>query len=133
VNGRVEAPDAASRSDLESRLRRLRSASERLANTVARTEQIVGRSAEIAAGRLPNDQVSSRHGLLPLSEVARITGRHPDLLRRWCLDGRLEAVRIGRTWCLPERMLDELGRFQRRSAGRPKAERREPGTRAEVR
>jgi len=70
-----------------------------------------------------DDGVSTTSGgsdrLVPLAEVARRTGRHPDLLRRWCLAGRLDAVRVGRVWCLTERSIGELARFQRRRRPQP--------------
>ena len=97
-------------------------AADRLATTIAETERIAGRSAELATGSrtlVPVDAGSPAgraERLIPLAEVARRTGRHPDLLRRWCLEGRLDATRIGRTWCLPERSLRQLDRFQRRRA-----------------
>ena len=42
-----------------------------------------------------------RHGadqLLSLADVAARTGRHPELLRRWCASGRLPAVLLARSW-----------------------------------
>jgi hypothetical protein len=39
------------------------------------------------------------HGaLLSLADVASRTGRHPELLRRWCAEGRLPAVLLARAW-----------------------------------
>jgi hypothetical protein len=115
------------RKELAERLDRLISAASRLAGTIAETERIAGRSAAFAIhgtsprvaanARLARSAMGGSDRLVPLAEVARRTGRHPDLLRRWCLDGRLDAVRIGRTWCLPERKIGELGRFQRRRPG----------------
>lgn len=37
---------------------------------------------------------------LSLAEVARLTGRHPELLRQWCAAGRLPCERIGSSWAL---------------------------------
>ena len=31
---------------------------------------------------------------LTLSEVARMCGKHPNTIKRWCIDGLLEAVRL---------------------------------------
>lgn len=114
---------------LAERLDRLITAANDLATTIARTERIAARAADVVAlrpGTHPRegsgDGAHSAAGperLVTLAEVARRTGRHPDLLRRWCLDGRLEGVRVGRAWCLPERSIGRLGRFQRRRHGAP--------------
>jgi hypothetical protein len=102
--------------ELGERLERLLAAAHQLAGTIAETERIAARSAWVTTeGRRPPGDVPRIDRLVPLAEVAARTGRHPDLLRRWCLEGRLAGVRIGRTWCLPERMIPELARFQRRT------------------
>ncbi|HEY3523372.1 MAG TPA: hypothetical protein VGK63_06685 [Candidatus Limnocylindrales bacterium] len=123
----VRARDGAT--DLSERLDRLIAAADSLATTIARTERIAARAADVAtlrpdraaglaaAGHGGGDRAGAGHAgdrLVPLAEVARRTGRHPDLLRRWCLDGRLDGVRVGRAWCLPERRIGQLAGFQRR-------------------
>jgi excisionase family DNA binding protein len=53
-----------------------------------------------------------------LAEAAKRTGRHPDVLRRWCADGRLPAIRLGRAWALPKEsvalLIAESGRSRPR-------------------
>lgn len=43
-----------------------------------------------------------RPRFLSLAEVARLTGRHPELLRQWCATGRLPCERIGGSWAIAE-------------------------------
>lgn len=53
--------------------------------------------------------------LLTLADVARLTGRHPELLRRWCSTGRVPARRIGRTWLIDRRHLTAVTSIQARA------------------
>lgn len=48
---------------------------------------------------------ASRPRYLSLAEVARLTGRHPELLRQWCAAGRLPCERIGGSWAILEEHL----------------------------
>ena len=81
-------------------------AADRLANTIAATERLTRERAELLAtahaavglGR-PRAR-SGRGGVVSLAEAARLTGRHPEVLRRWCITGRLPAIRVGRTWAI---------------------------------
>lgn len=43
--------------------------------------------------------------MLSLREVSQRTGRHPELLRRWCKAGRLPCQLVARTYVLPESAL----------------------------
>lgn len=45
------------------------------------------------------DAPSAVH-LLTLAEVAAITGRNAELLRRWCAAGRIRCQRVGRDWVI---------------------------------
>jgi excisionase family DNA binding protein len=89
------------------RIKRLHEITFDLSQTVAATQRLAVESAERLGRRDTNR-------LLVLSEVAERTGRHPDLLRRWCQEGRIPAVRVGHTWCVPEWRVNELGRLPRR-------------------
>jgi len=82
------------------------SAAARLANTIAATERLTQERAELlatvtAAGGLERPRGGSvGGGVVSLAEAARLTGRHPEVLRRWCTSGRLPAIRVGRTWAI---------------------------------
>ncbi len=80
--------------------------------TTAATPSTAGRSGTSAHrdgvdgdGRSSTDDVP---GVLSLAEVARRTGRHPDLLRRWSETGRIPAIRVGRAWAIPEARLASI-------------------------
>jgi excisionase family DNA binding protein len=42
----------------------------------------------------------AENATISLSEVARRTGRHPEVLRRWCANGRIPAMKVGRSWAV---------------------------------
>jgi len=81
---------------------RLINAATGLARTIAVTEQLAQQRADILTRRStllgPARDVAVRGPIISLAEAARRTGRHPEVLRRWCLEGRIEGVRVGRTW-----------------------------------
>lgn len=81
-------------------LDRLLAAASGLAATIADTEALLQKRADILTEPTVAMRASGgrRSELVPLSEVAKRVGRHPEVLRRWCADGRVKAVRIGRTW-----------------------------------
>jgi excisionase family DNA binding protein len=87
-------------------LQRLAEATRDLAATVAATERLAERRAELlrtmdaAVGMNGRGSHADSRAIVSLSEVARRTGRHPEVLRRWCADGRIPAVRVGRTWAV---------------------------------
>ena len=96
-------------------MRRLHGATSRLEATLATTSRLMEMSADILDKRRADGR--GRAGgdrLLSLAEVGLRTGRHPDLLRRWCLAGRIPAVRVGRSWAIPESRIDEIARMRRR-------------------
>jgi excisionase family DNA binding protein len=101
----------------------LAAATRRLAETIARTERLAQDRAELLrtvdvskGGR--GTTASQPIGLISLSEAARRTGRHPEVLRRWCIDGRLPAVRVGRTWAISHESLASL--MSHRARSRPR-------------
>jgi hypothetical protein len=83
-------------------LDRLLTAASGLAQTIAATEELAQQRADILTRRStvlgPSRDASYRQPIISLAEAARRTGRHPEVLRRWCLEGRIEGIRIGRTW-----------------------------------
>jgi len=105
----------------------LAAATKRLAQTIAQTERLAQdraellRSADASAGM----RVLSGDALISLSEAAKRTGRHPEVLRRWCIDGRLPAVRVGRTWAISRESLATL--ISHRDRSRPRLEREPSG------
>jgi excisionase family DNA binding protein len=52
--------------------------------------------------------------VLTIAEAARITGRNPELLRRWCAGGRLRARRMGRDWIIDRSELQQIEGMPRR-------------------
>jgi excisionase family DNA binding protein len=108
---------------IETQIDRLLDAAHRLAKTIAATEEITQRRAEIlqrpqvVRGPLA-DGHERRAGIVSLSEAARRTGRHPEVLRRWCTEGRIPAIRIGRTWALASDTVAELMAHSARSRPR---------------
>ena len=118
---------------LHEQLARFDAAREALLERLARTHallddaaRIVGpgfRDARTMAGvRDGHGRASHRssHGaVLSLAEVSERTGRHPDLLRRWSEAGRIPAIRVGRSWAIPESALPSIEW--------PAARRRRPG------
>lgn len=52
--------------------------------------------------------------LVSLGEAAAITGRHPELLRRWCAAGRLRGELVGGSWFVRLSDLDTIDAMPRR-------------------
>jgi excisionase family DNA binding protein len=104
-------------------VRQLAVATQRLAATISATERLAEGHAEMlrsldAAVGMNGNRTRDGAGVISLAEAARRTGRHPELLRRWCTQGRIPAVRIGRTWAITNETLGLLIRHRARS--RPK-------------
>lgn len=102
---------------------RLLSAASRLAETIATTEDIIQRRADLL--RRPTqmrgpvvDRTKRSPGLVSLAEAAKRTGRHPEVLRRWCIEGKIPGVRIGRTWAIGSDVVAELIAHSARSRPR---------------
>lgn len=51
---------------------------------------------------------------LTLQEAAQATRRNAELLRRWCVSGRIRGQRFGRDWLLPGAELERIDRMPRR-------------------
>jgi excisionase family DNA binding protein len=103
-------------------LDRLLTATTGLAATMAVTEELIQRRAELLRIResmlAHRDGARDRGSIVSLAEAARRTGRHPEVLRRWCMDGRIPAIRIGRTWAITAETLNELLAHSARSRPR---------------
>jgi excisionase family DNA binding protein len=56
--------------------------------------------------------------LIGSTEAARRLGITPSLVARYLREGRIKAVKIGKTWAIDEKALAKL---DRRPRGRPKA------------
>jgi hypothetical protein len=101
---------------------RLAAATRRLAQTIAATEQLAHdraellRTADATFGRAAAR--SNGIALVSLAEAARQTGRNQEVLRRWCADGRVPAVRIGRSWAISTGTLTTLLQHAERSRPR---------------
>jgi hypothetical protein len=52
---------------------------------------------------------------LTLLEVAHATGRNVELLRRWCVAGRIPCSRLGRDWFVARAELDRVDAMPRRA------------------
>lgn len=61
---------------------------------------------------------TSAINLLTLSEVALITGRNAELLRRWCVAGRIRCQRVGRDWVIDSTDVKAVEGMPRRGVGR---------------
>src|SRR5947207_14162206 len=108
--------------ELQTNISRLWNATSQMADAIALMRDLPSRRAVLLTGTVPAvgptiagplPDHNSRERIVSLSEAARVTGRNHDLLRRWCLQGRLPAIRVGRSWALPESALESL-------AGRPR-------------
>ena len=103
---------ASARIEASADVDRLAAATRRLAKTIAATEQLAQDRAELL--RTMDATVGSAglggngYRLISLRDAAQQTGRHPEVLRRWCSDGRLPAIRIGRTWAISNETLSTL-------------------------
>ena len=103
--------------DRRQALDRLIAAAHGLATTIAATEELTQRRAELLRDqrRFESYQpVTDSSRIISLAEAAQRTGRHPEVLRRWCSDGRIPAVRIGRTWGITHATLAVLLGHSRR-------------------
>src|SRR5215207_7323882 len=92
-------------------LERLAAATSRLAANVAVTEQLAASRAELLRTANATLGVGRRRGagrVFTLAEAAQRSGRHPEVLRRWCLEGRIPATRLGRSWTISEDTLAML-------------------------
>jgi hypothetical protein len=91
---------------------RLLTAAAGLAGTIAITEDLAQQRADILTQRStllgPAREHGYRRPIISLAEAGRRTGRHPEVLRRWCLEGRIEGVRVGRTWGITPETLATL-------------------------
>ena len=102
----------------------LAAATKRLAETIAQTERLAQDRAELLRAAEGSTAIRGRDtsdDLVSLSEAAKRSGRHPEVLRRWCLDGRLPAVRVGRTWAISRESLSTL--MSNRDRSRPRLSR----------
>jgi excisionase family DNA binding protein len=63
----------------------------------------------------------TRAALVSTAEAAAMVGRHESLIRRFCRQGRLPALRVGRFWVLE---VEDVRRFfaTERPVGRPRRE-----------
>lgn len=117
-SGRVRA----ARLEQQDAIHRLIDAASGLAHTIALTEELMQRRAEIvergAARGLQPALARTRPHVVSLAEAARRTGRHPEVLRRWCIDGRIPAIRVGRTWALAPETVTTLMAHAARSRPR---------------
>ena len=99
----------------------LLSAASGLARTIAATEELAQQRAELVRTRraLGGPRPDGNGGpMISLSDAARRSGRHPEVLRRWCAEGRIPAVRIGRTWAIAPETLRLLVEHSARSRPR---------------
>jgi excisionase family DNA binding protein len=120
--------DSAALAEAGQRIQRLLDAANQLSATIERTERLAQQSAEaLSTGAALNlaRPVNGSHNRptawLTIEQAAARTGRHPDLLRRWCAGGRIEATRVGRQWLLADSDLWSVERLpsrQPRSASR---------------
>jgi hypothetical protein len=97
---------------------RLAAATRRLSATIAATEQLAQQRAELlgTVAYVGSPAFSTR--IVSLAEAAIATGRHPEVLRRWCADGRLPAIRVGRAWAISGETLASL--VSQRGRARPR-------------
>jgi hypothetical protein len=66
----------------------------------------------------PADRVAA-HTYLTLLEAADATDRNVELLRRWCVAGRIHCQRRGRDWFIARADLREIELLPRRGVSRP--------------
>ena len=113
-------PDEAGAGNELPPLERLQAATKDLAAAIAVTERLAATRAELL--RTVNAGVGVGRGrtgrIVSLAEAARRSGRNPEVLRRWCIDGRIPAMRIGRAWAITEETLALL--ISHRTRARPR-------------
>lgn len=125
-NGTTDRAAIRRQKETAEQLERLSAATRNLAAAIADTERIAESRAEllrtaraVVGGGMGDHQ---RNGVVSLTEAGRRSGRHPEVLRRWCIEGRIPAVRIGRTWAISEETVALL--VEHRSRARPQLGRR---------
>ena len=119
------APEEPIRPNGRAAVDRLMTAARGLAATIAATEELTQRRADLLTARSTvlgplgrGQPTNGRPPLISLAEAARRTGRHPEVLRRWCTDGRIPAVRVGRTWGVTHETIATLNAHSGRSRPR---------------
>jgi excisionase family DNA binding protein len=128
-NGGGPGPDVAGPGDdgvdrpMTGSIEMLARATQRLAATIAVTERLAEGRAEMlrtmdAAVGMGGRGGFEPRGIVSLAEASRRTGRHAEVLRRWCIEGRIPAVKVGRTWAISNETLGTL--IQHRSRSRPR-------------
>lgn len=112
----VKEPPSVSRTES---LARLSEATRSLSAAIAATERLAASRAELLRTARAAVGVTDRtsNPVVSLAEAGRRSGRHPEVLRRWCIEGRIPAARIGRTWALSEETVLLL--VEHRSRARP--------------
>jgi hypothetical protein len=108
-------------------VRRLAAATSRLASTIRATEELAESRAELlrtatSSVGMDGTNGSRRPAVVSLTDAALRSGRNPEVLRRWCQDGRIPALRIGRTWAITNETLATL--MEHRARSRPRLERK---------
>jgi excisionase family DNA binding protein len=82
-----------------------------LQRTIGATEdlaRVTQRLLDSANGGPGMAKDGSPPAYVSLADAAKRTGRHPDLLRRWCSEGRIPAIRVGRNWALSQETVTGL-------------------------
>ena len=112
------------RARLGSAVDQLIAAAAGLAATIATTEALLQERADILNEPMVavRPTARSRFDLVPLAEAAKRIGRHPEVLRRWCAEGKVNGIRIGRTWWLRSETVATLAAHGSRSRPRLPAE-----------
>jgi excisionase family DNA binding protein len=103
------------RGSLAAHLERLHRAAAELSETVERTRRLTVRGVTSLGSMRP--QARGDGNWLTLAEAAGRTGRHPDLLRRWCASRRIPGRRMGRLWCILDTDLPLIERLPQRGGG----------------
>jgi molybdopterin-binding protein len=55
--------------------------------------------------------VDSPSPALTVAQAARALGTHPEVIRRWLRQGRLQGTKLGRAWRIPPQSLPHAGTF----------------------
>lgn len=106
---------------------RLAAATRRLSATIAATEQLAQQRAELLGTVAVIGGPTPAGRIVSLRDAAIATGRHPEVLRRWCAEGRLPAIRVGRAWAISGETLAAL--LSQRNRSRPRFTRAEGSSR----
>jgi excisionase family DNA binding protein len=120
LNGRSPGgePERRGGTDRLAGTERLAEATRRLSATIAATEQLAQRRAQLLGTVALVGGPAATTRIVSLREAADATGRHPEVLRRWCADGRLPAIRVGRSWAISGETLAAL--LSQRGRARPR-------------